>query len=136
MDCETIPVLVPKLVAVAVSKIIDALSNPIATPPRGDENVQAFHVVAPSIPGFGFSDPIPEVANNLQATAEVFNALMQGLGYHQYITHGIGWCGLLHISIMKELIACRGFKICRVLALTHPESCIAIHVSFMRIFRP
>ena len=74
-----------------VSKVIDALSNPIATPPRGDENVQSFHVVAPSIPGFGFSDPIPEVANNMQATAEVFDALMKGLGYHQYISHGTGW---------------------------------------------
>jgi len=36
---------------------------------------------------------------------------MKGLGYYQYILHGTGW----------------GFKICRVLALTHPESCIGIH---------
>lgn len=76
---------------IAVSKIIDPLTNPIATPPRGDENVQAFHVVVPSIPGFGFSDPIPEAGNNMQASAEVFDALMKGLGYKQYIVHGTGW---------------------------------------------
>lgn len=76
---------------IAVSKIIEPLANPIKTPPRGDENVQSFHVVTPSIPGFGFSDPIPEVANNAQATAEVFDALMKGLGYQQYISHGTGW---------------------------------------------
>ncbi|KAK3698656.1 hypothetical protein LTR37_016885 [Vermiconidia calcicola] len=96
---------------IAVSKVIDALSNPIATPPRGDENVQSFHVVAPSIPGFGFSDPVAETANNMQATADIFNEMMADLGYHQYICHGTEW----------------GFGICRALALAHPESCIAIH---------
>lgn len=43
---------------IGVSHMIDSLCNPIATPPRGDENAQAFHVVAPSIPGFGFSDMV------------------------------------------------------------------------------
>ena len=76
---------------IAVSKVIDALSNPIATPPRGDENVQSFHVVAPSIPGFGFSDPVAETANNMQATADIFNEMMADLGYHQYICHGTEW---------------------------------------------
>lgn len=76
---------------ITASKIIDALCNPIATPPRGDVDVQSFNVVVPSIPGFGFSDPIPEAGNNMHATAEVFNTLMTGLGYHRYIAHGTGW---------------------------------------------
>ena len=76
---------------ITVSKTIDALCNPVTTPPRGDENVQTFHVVAPSIPGFGFSDPVPEAGNNIYATAEVFDALMQGLGYRRYMLHGSGW---------------------------------------------
>lgn len=76
---------------IAASKVVDALSNPVATPPRGEEDVLSFHVVVPSIPGFGFSDPIPEAGNNMHATAEVFNTLMLGLGYHHYICHGTGW---------------------------------------------
>lgn len=76
---------------VGASKMIEPLCNPVTTPPMGNDNVQAFHVVVPSIPGFGFSDPIPETANNLQATAEVFDALMKGLGYTRYICHGSGW---------------------------------------------
>ena len=100
---NTILEVVTNREAVSVSKVIDALSNPILTPPRGDENVQSFHVVAPSIPGFGFSDPIPEVANNLQASAEVFDALMKGLGYNQYIAHGTGWYERL-IFIAKSFI--------------------------------
>lgn len=73
------------------SKVIDALCNPITTPPRGDDSIQAFHVVVPSIPGFAFSEPVPEVANNIHGTAEVFDALMKGLGYGQYMIHGSGW---------------------------------------------
>ena len=69
----------------AVAKMMEPLCNPITTPPRGDEFMQAFHVVAPSVPGFGFSDPVPEAANNIQATAEIFDALMQGLGYGKYM---------------------------------------------------
>lgn len=76
---------------ITASKMVDALSNPMATPLQGDEETPSFHVVVPSIPGFGFSDPISEVANNMFATAEVFNTLMLGLGYHQYICHGTGW---------------------------------------------
>jgi hypothetical protein len=76
---------------ITAARMHNDLTDPIATPPRGDEGVQAFHCVVPSIPGFGFSDPIPEAANNMQATAEVFNTLMTGLGYHQYICHGTGW---------------------------------------------
>lgn len=51
----------------------------------------AFHVVAPSIPGMGFSDPVSEQSNNIQATCDIFDALMKGLGYNQYIIHGSGW---------------------------------------------
>ncbi|KAI7157176.1 hypothetical protein KC349_g5783 [Hortaea werneckii] len=94
---------------IAVSRMIDALCNPPSGP--GHENVPAFHVVCPSIPGFGFSDPIHEEANALPTTASIFDGLMKGLGYRQYITHGSGWA----------------FRICRMLAVGHSDSCLAIH---------
>ena len=76
---------------IGVAHIIDALCNPIATPPRGETDAQPFHVVAPSIPGFGFSDAVPEEGNNVQSTAHLFDALIEALGYRQYIVHGSGW---------------------------------------------
>lgn len=76
---------------IAVSNTIGALCDPIRTPPRGNEDSPAFHVVAPSIPGFGFSDQVPEDGNNLFATAEMFDALMISLGYGQYMVHGAAW---------------------------------------------
>ncbi|EME43535.1 hypothetical protein DOTSEDRAFT_72793 [Dothistroma septosporum NZE10] len=98
---------------ITVSNMIDGLCNPVATPPRGDENVPSFHVVVPSIPGFGFSDQVSEEGNNIATTAEAFDALMKSIGYTRYIAHGSGW----------------GFKVCRMIALTHPESCIAMHTA-------
>lgn len=59
--------------------MIDALCDPVATPPRGDENVPSFHVVVPSLPGFGFSDQVAEEGNNIATTAEAFDALMKSL---------------------------------------------------------
>ena len=76
---------------ITMMKSIDALCNPTTTPPGGAENVPAFHVVAPSIPGFGFSDPVPEEGNAIHTTAAIFDTLMRGLGYAQYIAHGSGW---------------------------------------------
>lgn len=76
---------------ITIAPMIDALCNPIATPPRGTEDVQAFHVVVPSIPGFGFSDPVQEEGNAMPTTAALFDGLMKTLGYELYIAHGSGW---------------------------------------------
>lgn len=63
----------------------------MSTPPIGDINVQAFHVVCPSIPGFGFSDASPDHNFGLEGTATVFDELMKKLGYTTYMLHGSGW---------------------------------------------
>ncbi|KAK5747221.1 hypothetical protein LTR17_000356 [Elasticomyces elasticus] len=95
----------------AAALMIEALCDPIATPPRGADGAQAFHVVVPSIPGFGFSDALPEEGNAMPTTAAMLDSLMKSLGYQQYIAHGTGW----------------GFKVCRLLAPGGGQSCIAIH---------
>lgn len=77
---------------ISVSRVIDALCTPVVSPTRpGDSSVPAFHVVAPSIPGFGFSDPVSEEGNAIPTTAAIFDSLMKTLGYRQYIVHGSGW---------------------------------------------
>ncbi|KAF2455454.1 Alpha/Beta hydrolase protein, partial [Lineolata rhizophorae] len=50
-----------------------------------------FHVVAPSIPGFGFSDASVEEGFGLRETARTFDGLMRKLGYERYVAHGTGW---------------------------------------------
>ncbi|KAL9091300.1 MAG: hypothetical protein Q9165_004934 [Trypethelium subeluteriae] len=74
-----------------VIKIIDQLSNPISTPPRGSQDALGFHVVAPSIPGFGFSDASSSETFGLRRTAEIFDGLMKQLGYEEYVAYGGDW---------------------------------------------
>ncbi|KAF2095862.1 alpha/beta-hydrolase, partial [Rhizodiscina lignyota] len=72
-----------------VCKIIDALTEPdFAALPPGARVPVGFHVVVPSIPGFGFSDASVDDGFGLEETAAVFDALMRQLGYDQYVAHG------------------------------------------------
>ena len=74
-----------------VSKIIGPLSSPIPTHLHAPDDSPAFHVVAPSIPGFGFSDPSTLGDFGVRHTALVFHELMKKLGYERYVIYGSGW---------------------------------------------
>lgn len=66
-------------------KIIEPLTNPRAF---GGDAADAFHVVAPSMPGFGFSMPVKEAGWDLTRTSKAIAEVMKGLGYDQYFAHG------------------------------------------------
>lgn len=51
---------------------------------KGDDNSPAFHVVAPSLPNFGFSSGVTRRVFSLAQYAEVLHKLMIKLGYDQY----------------------------------------------------
>lgn len=65
--------------------IIGPLTNPRA---HGGDPADAFHVVAPSIPGYGFSQPVRDAGWDLPRIARAFAVLMARLGYDRYGTHG------------------------------------------------
>jgi pimeloyl-ACP methyl ester carboxylesterase len=65
--------------------IIDPLVNPVA---HGGDPADAFHVIAPSIPGFGFSGPTHETGWNTVRVAHAWAALMSRLGYGRYGAQG------------------------------------------------
>jgi pimeloyl-ACP methyl ester carboxylesterase len=66
-------------------RVIGPLTDPGA---HGGDRADAFHVVAPSLPGFGFSIPLREQGWALGRTTAAFAMLMGRLGYDQYATHG------------------------------------------------
>lgn len=71
--------------------IVEFLSmiGPLADPKRhGGEPADAFHIVVPSIPGYGFSDPISATGWNTTSIAKAFSELMARLGYQRYGVHG------------------------------------------------
>ncbi|WP_129665648.1 epoxide hydrolase family protein [Phytoactinopolyspora endophytica] len=65
--------------------VIEPLTNPRAH--SGDPSA-AFHLVIPSIPGFGFSGPTTEKGWNKQRIAQTWAKLMDRLGYERYGLHG------------------------------------------------
>lgn len=68
----------------------------LAFPSRfGGDPADAFDLVIPSLPGFGFSSK-PERPIGQRATARLFNGLMtQVLGYDRYLAQGGDWGGLV-----------------------------------------
>ena len=63
---------------------------PLLTSGNG-KDVPAFHVVAPSIPNYGFSDGVKKRGFGLVQYAETCNKLMLKLGYNEYVTQGGDW---------------------------------------------
>src|SRR5215469_16057911 len=60
------------------------LIDPLVNPPAG----QAFHVVAPSLPGYAFSTPLSGTGWAVGRTARAWAELMRRLGYQRYGVHG------------------------------------------------
>jgi epoxide hydrolase len=65
--------------------MIDPLTNPRT---HGGDPTDAFHVVAPSLPGFGFSTLVRETGWDMPRISNAFAELMRRLGYERYGAHG------------------------------------------------
>ena len=66
-------------------QVIGPLTDPRS---HGADPADAFHVVVPSIPGFGPSTPVVEPGWGMGRTADAFAELMRRLGYERYGLHG------------------------------------------------
>jgi microsomal epoxide hydrolase len=101
-------------------KLIPLLTDPAA---HGGDADDAFHVVVPSLPGYGFSEP-REKRDGLLGFSDLWHALMtEGLGYARFGAHGGDWGGF----------------VTEQLARGHASSLIGIHltdVPFWHIFQP
>ncbi|TVY63011.1 putative epoxide hydrolase [Fusarium oxysporum f. sp. cubense] len=95
------------------TKILPLLVNP-------PEGKQAFHVVAPSIPGYGFSQYSKRSGFGLEQHAACFALLMKRLGYEKYVCQGGDW----------------GSSIVRYMALNHPDAVQAIHINMFLALPP
>ncbi|CAE6450255.1 unnamed protein product [Rhizoctonia solani] len=76
--------------------VITPLSNP------GNDSNVPFHVIVPSIPGFGFSSPAP-IGWNINKTADLFNTLVTDvLGYKSYTAAGGDWGSGLNWALQNN----------------------------------
>ena len=98
-------------------KIIDPLVNPTA---HGGKASDAFHVVVPNIPGYGFSGKPTTTGWGPDRIARAWAVLMKRLGYTRYVAQGGDWGGLI-----VDVMATQG----------HPEL-IGIHTNMPGVVPP
>lgn len=86
--------------------MVELLTNPPPSSP-------AFHVVIPSLPGFGFSSAPPRTGWTMADNARLFDKLMTGvLGYPSYMAAGGDWGGLVCLALGSD-----AYPACRMLDL-------------------
>jgi epoxide hydrolase len=98
------------------SSVVDYLDliGPLTDPRSyGGEAAQAFHLVIPSLPGFGFSGPTHDVGWDRYRVARAWAELMRRLGYACYGLHGNDWGSIVSPEVGRY----------------DPEHVIGVHVT-------
>lgn len=90
--------------------VIDPLVNPTA---HGGKVTDAFHLVLPSLPGYGFSDKPTEKGWDRRHIAKAWHTLMLGLGYTQYVAQGGDWGSVVTTEMARQ----------------KPDGLVAVHVN-------
>ncbi|AGB33026.1 epoxide hydrolase [Natrinema pellirubrum DSM 15624] len=99
----------------SVTEFLDVL-GPLTDPAaHGGDPADAFHVVAPSLPGFGFSGPTGERGYDVPRIADVVADLMARLGYDRYVAQGGDW----------------GALVAALLGANYPDRVDAIHTNML-----
>ena len=84
---------------VEFAKVIGPLTDPVA---HGGSAADAFHVVCPSLPGYGFSDRPAQSGWTVERVARAWVELMARLGYHRFAAQGHDWGTSVSTSIAQQ----------------------------------
>lgn len=95
--------------------VIERLTNPVA---HGGQRSDAFHLVIPSLPGFGFSDKPVAAGWGVPRIADAWITLMSRLGYTRWGAQGGDWG-----SVVTEVISRKA-----------PAGCVGVHFNFALVF--
>jgi pimeloyl-ACP methyl ester carboxylesterase len=98
-------------------KVIEPLTDPTA---YGGDAADAFHVVCPSLPGFGFSGKPTTTGWGVPHIAQAWTTLMARLGYDRYGAQGGDW----------------GSAVTTAIGAADPDHCLGIHVTLAMGTRP
>ena len=101
-------------------KIIDALADPQA---HNGDAADAFHVIVPSLPGYGFSSKPETPGTSAERIADLWDALMHNLGYKGYFAQGGDWGSIVTSCIgLRHAQRCRGIHLNMIVAPPDPET--------------
>lgn len=89
--------------------VIGPLTDPVA---HGGEARDAFHVICPSLPGYGFSDKPRATGWGVEKVAAEWDTLMTRLGYDSYVAQGGDWGAAVTTAIGAQNRGhCRGIHV-------------------------
>ena len=92
------------------SKVVGPLTDPAA---HGGDPDDAFDVVVPSLPGYGFSTAPRQRGVSTAVVADVWVEVMAALGYERFASHGGDW----------------GSAVTTALGARHPERMVGLHLT-------
>ena len=97
----------------SVADFLDVI-GPLTDPrSHGGDPADAFHLIIPSLPGFGFSTPLAGPGMNATRIAGLLTTLMTRLGYGRYGVHGYDWGAWIAPGVGRQ----------------DPERVIGVHVT-------
>lgn len=96
-------------------KVIGPLTDPVA---HGGKAEDAFDVIAPSLPGYGFSGKPATTGWGVAHIADAWGKLMTRLGYTKWVAQGGDW----------------GAAVTTAIGVARPAGCLAVHVNMPLIF--
>jgi pimeloyl-ACP methyl ester carboxylesterase len=99
--------------------IIEPLTNPTQHGGRAED---AFHLVIPALPGFGFSEKPRQTGTSVQCIASLWDTLMQRLGYNRYLAHGGDWGSMITQALMMQDSQCLAGHITLPLVAPDPST--------------
>lgn len=95
--------------------VIGPLTDPVA---HGGDAADAFHLVIPSLPGFGFSDKPTTTGWGVERIARAWLTLMARLGYSRFVAQGGDW----------------GAAVTTAIGALAPPECLGIHLNMPLIY--
>jgi microsomal epoxide hydrolase len=106
----------------SVAEFVDVI-GPLSDPrSHGGDPGDAFHVVCPTIPGFGFSGPTHDTGWDFRRVARAVAALMERLGYGRYGAHGGDWGAAVSRELaLHDAGHVAGIHITLLLTGAHPD---------------
>ncbi|HEX4107494.1 MAG TPA: epoxide hydrolase [Solirubrobacteraceae bacterium] len=109
----------------SVAEYIDAI-EPLRDPPaHGGERSDAYHVVVPSLPGYGFSGKPAEPGWGIPRIAAAWTELMRRLGYERFLAQGGDWGSLVTTHMgHSQTHAVEGIHI--NMAICSPQALLAL----------
>ncbi|MGB1142463.1 MAG: alpha/beta fold hydrolase, partial [Halioglobus sp.] len=100
--------------------VIDALANPSD---HGGDAADAFHLVIPCLPGYGFSGKPATTGTSIEVIGRMWGKLMARLGYDRYVAQGGDWGAVVTQSMgQTETEHCAGIHVNMPLVMPDPDT--------------